>query len=236
MERPILILTPIRPILRPRFARSQKEIRSATLDGLSKLTKTPRVSGYIGRQCIVTISWLSLWHDLRVKECQLDQLWSFVHTKERQLETAKYCCATYGDAWIWVAFAPVWRCALTFVVGKRTQTEATRLLERVVHVTDGHTPFFISDQLAEYRTALLHAYGEWQQPERQGTRSRFPDRRRLPRSDLLYAQVVKQREHGHMVQVSDTKSCWAIQCKSPNGCRNRRPIQASIPVLSNARI
>jgi IS1 family transposase/transposase-like protein len=145
---------------------------------------------------------LSLWHDLTVTECQLDELWSFVHTKERHLETAKCCCATYGDAWIWVAFAPVWRCVLAFVVGERTQTEANRLLERVVHVTDAHTPFFTSDQLAEYRTALLLAYGEWQQPERHGTRGRFPDRRRVPPADLLYAQVVKQRERGQVVQVS----------------------------------
>ncbi len=64
------------------------------------------------------------------------------------------------------------------------------------------TPFFTSDQLAEYRAALLHAYGEWQQPERQGTRGRFPDRRRVPRSDLLYAQVVKHRERGQVGQVS----------------------------------
>ena len=145
---------------------------------------------------------LSLWHDLRVTECQLDELWSFVHTKERHLETAKRCCETYGDAWIWVAFAPIWRGVLAFVVGQRTQTEANRLLERVVHVTDAHTPFFTSDQLAEYRTALLHTYGEWQQPQRQGTRGRFPGRRRVPPADLLYAQVVKQRERGQVVQVS----------------------------------
>jgi IS1 family transposase/transposase-like protein len=145
---------------------------------------------------------LSLWHDLPVTECQLDELWSFVHTKERHLETAKRCCETYGDAWIWVACAPVWRCVLAFVVGQRTQTEANRLLERVVHVTDAHTPFVTSDQLAEYRTALWPADGEWQQPERQGTRGRFPERRRVPRADLLYAQVVKQRARGQVVKVA----------------------------------
>src|SRR6185436_19093448 len=48
---------------------------------------------------------LYLWRRLHVTECQLDELWSFVHTKERHLETAKRCCETYGDAWIWVAFA-----------------------------------------------------------------------------------------------------------------------------------
>lgn len=145
---------------------------------------------------------LSLWRQLPVTECQLDELWSFVHTKEQNLHAAKLFCETYGDAWVWVAFAPIWRLVLAFVVGKRTQASANLLLERVVHVADAQVPFFTSDQLAEYRTALLHSYGQWYQPARQGTRGPHPQRRRVPRPDLLYAQVVKQRERGQVVAVS----------------------------------
>src|SRR5918912_1258980 len=132
----------------------------------------------------------------------VDELWSFVHTKEQNLPMAKLVCETYGDAWVWIAFAPIWRLELAFVVGKRTQPSANLLLERVVHVTDAHVPFFTSDQLAEYRTALLHVYGQWYQPVRQGTRGPHPQPRRVPRPDLLYAQVVKQRERGHVLAVS----------------------------------
>jgi len=145
---------------------------------------------------------LHLWHNLPASECQLDELWSFVHTKEQNLQAAKLFCETYGDAWVWMAFAPVWRLVLAFVVGKRTQQSANLLLERVVHVTDDHIPFFTSDQLAEYRTALLHAYGQWYQPLRQGKRGPHPHRRRVPHPDLLYAQVVRQREKGQVVAVS----------------------------------
>jgi IS1 family transposase/transposase-like protein len=145
---------------------------------------------------------LHLWHNLPASECQLDELWSFVHTKEQNLQAAKLFCETYGDAWVWIAFAPVWRLVLAFVVGKRTQQSANLLLSRVVHVTDDHIPFFTSDQLAEYRTALLHAYGQWYQPLRQGKRGPHPHRRRVPHPDLLYAQVVKQREKGQVVAVS----------------------------------
>jgi IS1 family transposase/transposase-like protein len=145
---------------------------------------------------------LHLWQNLPVVECQLDELWSFVHTKEQHLPTAKLVCETYGDAWVWIAFAPVWRLVLAFVVGKRTQESANLLLSRVVHVTDEKVPFFTSDQLAEYRTALLHAYGQWYQPLRRGTRGPQPQRRRVPRPDLLYAQVVKQRERGQVVAVT----------------------------------
>src|SRR6266498_1725037 len=159
---------------------------------------------------------LCLWQHLPVTECQLDELWSFVHTKEQNLFVAKLGCETYGDAWVWVAFAPTWRLVLAFVVGKRTQASANVLLERVAHVTDDRIPFFTSDQLAEYRTALLHVYGEWYQPRRKGRRRPHPQPRRQAPPALLYAQVVKQREHGSVVAVT-TKAVFgaadAIQAR-----------------------
>jgi IS1 family transposase len=93
----------------------------------------------------------------------LDELWSFVHTKDEHLAWAKLSRETYGEAWVWVAFAPAWRLVMAFVVGKHTHVEANLLRERVAHVTTALIPFFTSDQLPEYRTALLHVYGEWQQ-------------------------------------------------------------------------
>ena len=47
----------------------------------------------------------------------------------------------------------MWRVVLAFVVGKRTQENADLLLDRVKDVTDGHIPFFTSDQLPEYDDA-----------------------------------------------------------------------------------
>lgn len=145
---------------------------------------------------------LYLWHDFHVTECQMDELWSFVHTKERNLPFAKIYCETYGDAWVWLAFAPIWRLVLAFVVGKRTQENANLLLDRVAHVTDDFIPLFTSDQLPAYRTALLHTYGTWHKPQRKGNRGRYPKPKRVPLPDLLYAQVVKTRENGRVVDIS----------------------------------
>jgi IS1 family transposase/transposase-like protein len=103
---------------------------------------------------------LYLWHDLHVTECQLDELWSFVHTKEQHRIGAKIYCETYGDAWVWLAFAPVWRLVLAFVIGKRTQASADLLLARLAHLTDSHIPFLESDQLPAYAKALLATYAE----------------------------------------------------------------------------
>lgn len=152
-----------------------------------------------GHHCRLVM--LSLWRNLHVTECQLDELWSFVHTKEQHLPLAKLYHETYGDAWVWIAFAPVWHLVVAFVVGKRSQSQANRLLERVVYVTDDHVPFFTSDQLAEYPQALLQVYGLWYQPPRRGTRGRFPQPRRVPAPELVYAQVVKKREKGRVVEV-----------------------------------
>lgn len=145
---------------------------------------------------------LSFWRNLAIQECQLDELWSFVHTKEANLAAAKRVCQSYGDAWVWVAFEPLWRMVLAFVVGKRTQTNANRLIERVQFVSDGRIPFFTSDQLAAYPTALLEVYGEWIQPERRGKRGPKPKPQRVAPADLRYAQVVKQRECGRVVEVT----------------------------------
>jgi IS1 family transposase len=145
---------------------------------------------------------LSLWQNLHIEECQLDELWSFVHTKEANLAAAKLVCQSYGEAWVWIAFAPIWRMVVAFVVGKRTQDNADLLLQRVFHVSAQSIPFFTSDQLAAYATALLHTYGQWVQPERKGNRGAYPKPRQVAPTDLLYAQVVKQREAGHIVDVS----------------------------------
>ena len=144
---------------------------------------------------------LYFWNQLHVDECQLDELWSFVHTKEAHLPCAKIYCESFGDAWVWLAFDPISRLVVAFVIGKRTQENANLLLDRVKDVTDAHIPFFTSDQLPEYDDALLHTYGVWVQPERNGTRGRHPQPRLVPVDDLLYAQVVKIRENGRMKEV-----------------------------------
>jgi hypothetical protein len=91
---------------------------------------------------------LSPWRELTVTECQLDELWSFVHTKDQNLPTARHWCETYGDAWVWVAFVPKWRLVVGFVVGQRTPAQANLLLERVVYVTDDHVPLLYQRPMA----------------------------------------------------------------------------------------
>ena len=162
-----------------------------------------RVRGWLdraARQCRAVM--LYLWRDLPATECQLDELWSFVHTKQDNLPGAQHYLDSYGDTWVWLAFAPVWRLVLGFVVGKRDQASANRLLGPVAQVTDARLlPLFTSDQWAAYPQALLTTYGEWYRPPRRGTRGAHPKPRLRPRADLLYAQVIKQRRQGRVIAV-----------------------------------
>ena len=145
---------------------------------------------------------LYLWQNLHITECQLDELWSFVHTKQRNLAAGKIMKESYGDAWVWLAFTPQWRLVLSFVVGKRNQASADLLLKRVKHVTDEHIPFFTSDQLPEYKRALLSAYGKMVKPERKGNCGRYPKPRLGAPEELKYVQVVKKRVKGRVVSVT----------------------------------
>jgi transposase-like protein len=150
---------------------------------------------------------LSCWHDVHVSACQLDELWSVVHTQEAHRPGAQLDCETSGDAWVWSALAPVWRVVLAFVIGTRDQAGADVRLARVAHGTDDAMPWFTSDQWPAYRHALLHPYGAWYHPPRQGHRGASPKPRRRPPSRLRYAQVVKRRKGGRIGDGSTRVGC-----------------------------
>jgi IS1 family transposase len=142
------------------------------------------------------------FRNLHLEECQLDELWTFIYKKEKQLTALEKLAEVYGDAWVWIAFSPVCKLVPAWVVGKRTLPHARRLVFRLKSASDGQIPFFTSDELPHYADALLEVYGEQVQPQRQGTRGRFPKPYRVPPPDLCYAVVVKKREQGRVVEVS----------------------------------
>lgn len=142
------------------------------------------------------------FRNLHLVECQLDELWTFIYKKEAHLTPLEKLAEVYGDAWVWMAFSPIYKVVPAWVVGKRTLAHARRLVFRLKSATDGHIPFFTSDELPHYADALLDVYGQWIHPARHGTRGRFPKPRRVPPPDLCYAVVVKERENGRVVKVT----------------------------------
>jgi len=144
-----------------------------------------------------------LWQHLPLRECQLDELWGFVHKKEQNLTPIEQILNEYGDAWVWVSFEPCLKLIPAFVIGKRVQENANLLIAQTAAVSDGYIPFFTSDDLPHYATALLAQYGVWETVGRRpGQRGPLRQPRLLPPPDLLYAVVVKRREKGRVVAVS----------------------------------
>ena len=156
----------------------------------------PRLSAHCNR----VMSYF--FRDLHLSECQLDELWTFIYKKENHLTPLDELLGIYGDAWVWIAFSPVCKLVPAWVVGKRTLANARQLVFRLKSATDGHIPFFTSDELPHYADALLEAYGTWYTPPRRGTRGRKPLPRKTPPPDLCYAVVVKERENGRVVNVT----------------------------------
>lgn len=154
----------------------------------------------LGRHCQHVMTYV--FRNLHLHECQLDELWTFISKKAAQLTPLEKLAEVYGDAWVWMAFSPRYKLVPAWVVGKRTLRHARRLVFRLKSATDGHIPFFTSDELPHDANALLDVYGVWGTPPRQGTRGRFPNPRRCPPPDLCYAVVVKKREHGRVVHVT----------------------------------
>lgn len=158
---------------------------------------------------------------LHLSECQVDELWTFIAKKEAHLTPREKLQEVYGEAWVWSAFRPVGKLVAAWVVGKRTRRHARRLVFRLKSATDGHSPFFTSDELPHYADARLDVYGQWVQPPRKGTRGRFPNPHRMPPPDLCYAVVVKERENGRVVNVTTrlvygtTEQVEAALCASP---------------------
>jgi IS1 family transposase len=154
----------------------------------------------LGRHCQGVMNYF--FRNLHLRECQWDELWTFIYKKGAHLTQLEKLQELYGDAWVWMAFSPVYKLVPAWVVGKRTRRYARRLVFRLKSATDGHIPFFTSDALPHYAKALLDVYGIWITPPRKGPRGRLPQPRRCPPPELCYAVVVKERQKGRVVNVT----------------------------------
>lgn len=122
--------------------------------------------------------------------------------KEARLSTLEKLAGIYGDQWVWISFEPINKIVLHFVVGRHTQKNADALVQGTKDRSDGHMPLFTRDELKHYDDALLKAYGVKQEIPRTGKRGRPRNPLCLPPPELLYAQVVKRRRKGRIVDIT----------------------------------
>jgi IS1 family transposase len=140
--------------------------------------------------------------NVSVSECQLDEMWSFVGKKEKNLDPVEKLQRVLGDAWIWIAFDAINKIVLAYIIGKRTLPHAVALLEEVKRITASMPRLFSSDQLDHYANALLQVYGNVVRPPRKPGPGRPPKTRLVPPEDLLYVHVVKHYKQHRVVKVT----------------------------------
>jgi len=91
---------------------------------------------------------------------------------------------------------------INFVVGRHSQANANQLVAGIKNRSDGHIPLFTSDELKHYDDAILEAYGIRHELPRTGARGRPRKPILIVPKDLLYAQVVKHRKRGRVVDIT----------------------------------
>jgi IS1 family transposase len=87
-----------------------------------------------------------VFHDLKCKRIQCDEIWSFCYAKEKNVPKEKRGTFGYGDVWTWVAIDADTKLVPSFMVGDRGAKTAklfmddlaNRLANRVQLTTDGH--------------------------------------------------------------------------------------------------
>lgn len=110
--------------------------------------------------------------NLTCKRLQVDEIWSFIHCKQRNVATAKTAPEDAGDIWCWVALDADTKLAPSWLVGNRDGDAAkvfiadlaSRLANRVQLTTDGHRPYLEAVEEAfgadiDY-AMLVKIYGE----------------------------------------------------------------------------
>ncbi len=150
-----------------------------------------------------------LLKELPVTEVQLDEMWSFVKRKiseQGEIESPPH--NEEGRQWIWVSYAPEYRLILATVVGPRTYESALILIQMTASIVLG-VPCFFSDGFSCYLQALIVCYHEIKVFARTGKKGRPKNPVKEPHPDLVYGQVVKERENGRIKTISHRIKCGA---------------------------
>ena len=105
-----------------------------------------------------------------------------------------------GDRWTFVNVLP--RSGLIHTVhhGKRTKEEAEQFVQTIKKNSDGEAPLFLSDGWQPYHDVLESTYSH-EEPVPYSGRGRPKNPIRVVDATLRYAQVIKHKQGGHLVDI-----------------------------------
>jgi IS1 family transposase len=185
-----------------------------------------------------------LIRDLQLTQVQVDELWALIQRWDQAEEANPETKRRRSQGWVWAGIDPDSKLLLATVVGGRSLAYAQLLIHAIVLVlAPGVVPLFLSDQLAHYRTAILTHFGHWLAVPRRSKYGPAPKPRWEPLPELNYAQVVKRRVKGRVVEVTQrvvfgsaetiTASLWSAGYKINTAFIERvnLTLRAYIPAL-----
>ncbi len=87
--------------------------------------------------------------NVEAQRVQVDEIWSFVYAKQKNVATAKRLDLAYGDVWTWTAIDADTKLILSYLVGSRDSEYAhafigdlrSRLANRVQLTSDGYNVY-----------------------------------------------------------------------------------------------
>ncbi len=122
--------------------------------------------------------------------------------KSRHMQ-ADEVVAGVGDYWVWTALSLPARLRVTSHLSQeRSESAATAFIQQIRARSDGCAPFFTSDKLPAYVTALVANYSVVERPpEKRGRGRPRLTPKRIVDAALRYAQVDKRRHAGRVVEV-----------------------------------
>lgn len=131
-------------------------------------------------------------------------MWHFIarkHASEGEVQGESSETSADGRQWMWVSFAPEYRLMLATVIGPRTMASAKSLIGATAAVVKG-MPCFFSDGFSCDLMALLACDHTLTTFARTGKRGRPKHPVMEPHPDLLYGQLIKQKEKGRLKTFS----------------------------------
>jgi IS1 family transposase/transposase-like protein len=150
-----------------------------------------------------------LMREVKVTRVELDEMWNFIGRKRSATATAdgeSVEASEDGRQWVWMSYAPEFRLILTTRVGPRTFETAVRVIAETKAAVAG-VPCFFSDGFSCYLTALITCYHVLVTFARTGKRGRPKKDVREPHPDLVYGQVVKEKQGSRVVGLKTAVRC-----------------------------
>jgi IS1 family transposase len=104
-------------------------------------------------------------HDEKVRgvgsqRIQCDEIWSFVHAKQKNVPDAKAAPAEAGDVWTWTALDADTKLMVSYFVGDRSQESADILADDMRQRISTPKPQITTDGHFAYRDAIDGAFGK----------------------------------------------------------------------------